>query len=504
MKRKLSILGGIIYWMTIAAAQSDPLANWTQVAPLTAFGGIVFAAGRFFLGGSYGAILTSTNGTDWSPLGSGVTNQFGRIAYGNGRFAAISGSHILTATDVGAWSVQSTFDYVTFSDIAYGNGAFVAVGDAVNVVTSTNGIDWISQSFGSGVVLSRVVYGDGKFVAVGTQFGRFMSQNGFIATSSDGINWVTQATSLAYQFSGVAFGSGEYVATAPGFGFASYVYTSTNGLNWTPTQLPDRIVPNEIAYGGGVFVAGRPSVPGQPDNAPDGFWASPDGTNWTSLSASFSPEVMTGGAYGNGTFVAVGSSKIILASTNNVAWSQVAQLPVPALDDTFTSIVRGGGVWVAAAKGGGVFASHDSEAWSRSAALSFTPAGLAYGLGLFVAVGSNQIATSLDATTWLARDSGLGTNALLRSVAFGNGTFVAVGGAAGQNRILTSADGVTWTSQRPASSNYLSGVTYGNGEFVAVGVTDTETSVDGIHWSAQTDYAGALNSVAYEIGRAHV
>ncbi|AFV77252.1 hypothetical protein Theos_2262 (plasmid) [Thermus oshimai JL-2] len=61
-------------------------------------------------------------------------------------------------------------------------------------------------------------------------------------------------------------------------------------------------------------------------------------------------------------------------------------------------------------------------------------------------------------TTWTWRSGPL------FDVTYGNGLFVAVGGA-----ILTSSDGVTWTRQSSGTSNDLYAVTYGGGLFVAVG-----------------------------------
>jgi len=77
----------------------------------------------------------------------------------------------------------------------------------------------------------------------------------------------------------------------------------------------------------------------------------------------------------------------------------------------------------------------------------------------------------------LARENS-GTSYDLHGIAFGNGTFVAVGGVYGLGTILTSTDGVSWVNR----GNYgLSGVAYGNGKFVAVGYVGTfVTSTDGV------------------------
>ena len=69
--------------------------------------------------------------------------------------------------------------------------------------------------------------------------------------------------------------------------------------------------------------------------------------------------------------------------------------------------------------------------------------------------------------TWTLRVPGINN---LNGVAYGNGTFVAVGS---NGTILTSRDGVSWTVRTSGTANTLYDVTYGNGLFVAVGVYGT-------------------------------
>jgi hypothetical protein len=84
-------------------------------------------------------------------------------------------------------------------------------------------------------------------------------------------------------------------------------------------------------------------------------------------------------------------------------------------------------------------------------------------------------------TTWTSRTS---QGNLLNGVAYGNGTFVAVGR---NGTILTSPDGVGWTQRTSGTSNHLNGVTYGNGLFVAVGERGAIlTSPDGVNWTLRT------------------
>ena len=137
-----------------------------------------------------------------------------------------------------------------------------------------------------------------------------------------------------------------------------------------------------------------------------------------------------------------------------------------------------------------------------------------YGAGLLVALLLTLTAcvpsTSVPSTRGSGGgggDSGVGTTWTLRnlaydlrSVAYGNGTFVAVAVREG-GAILTSPDGVTWT-RRASGGNSLNGVAYGNNTLVAVGDRGTIlTSTDGVNWTARTSGTGyALIGVAYGNG----
>jgi hypothetical protein len=138
--------------------------------------------------------------------------------------------------------------------------------------------------------------------------------------------------------------------------------------------------------------------------------------------------------------------------------------------------------------------------WDGSIAATWTEAtsgdygywkGLAYGGGIFVAVGggigtTDCILTSTDGFTWTLGETGLGYN--WSSVAYGAGVFVAVttGG-----KVATSPDGVIWTEQTAAAALAWTSVCFGNALFVAValGGSDADlvmTSPDGENWTLQT------------------
>lgn len=84
--------------------------------------------------------------------------------------------------------------------------------------------------------------------------------------------------------------------------------------------------------------------------------------------------------------------------------------------------------------------------------------------------------------TWGTGSSG--TTNPFRSLAFGNGRWVAVGNGI----IAESTDGKSWTLTPVSASNYyfLGNVSFGNNTFVAVSELGIQTSTDGISWSQAT------------------
>ena len=122
---------------------------------------------------------------------------------------------------------------------------------------------------------------------------------------------------------------------------------------------------------------------------------------------------------------------------------------------------------------------------------------VAYGNGLYVAVGSNSSsayvgATSPNGVTWTARAVSAG-----ESVAFGNGGFVAVG----TNVAASSPDGVTWTVRTIAAAGWRK-VIYAAGLFVAIATGgQIATSPDGVTWTPRTSGLGNGQALTYGAGK---
>jgi hypothetical protein len=250
--------------------------------------------------------------------------------------------------------------------------------------------------------------------------------------------------------------------------------------DWTwVNPPPEQVHPlNCVAYGTGFFVG----------VIFDMIVTSPDGITWTQRVGSTGSLWTYGGlnavSYGNGLFVAVGGTAV-LTSPDGVTWTQRCSGAALALG----AITRGNGLFVAAGYKT-ILTSPDGLTWTTQE----TPEGIpweeaggaknwlqsvAYGNGTFVAVGDAGIVlSSPDGVAWTQRVSE--TTSSLWGVSYGNGTFV----AAGSGIVLTSPDGATWTQR---TTDHFSGVTYANGSFVAVGGSGmVATSPDGATWTQRT------------------
>src|ERR1041385_6432705 len=184
---------------------------------------------------------------------------------------------------------------------------------------------------------------------------------------------------------------------------------------------------------------------------------SSDGASWIQRSSG----TLSGVAYGNDQFVAVGAYNANPAS-------------------------------------GAIVTSRDGLNWAwQPAGTRVRLNGILYANDEFVAVGSGYsdgihiegvILTSTDGVNWGRRRPGM-TN-LLYAVAYGGGKFVAVGGRQAnttqgwKGRILISTDGINWVEQDFGPDYWLLSIAHGAGQFVAADWAGAVwRSSDGVNWS---------------------
>ena len=131
---------------------------------------------------------------------------------------------------------------------------------------------------------------------------------------------------------------------------------------------------------------------------------------------------------------------------------------------------------------------------------------VAYGNGIFVAANGPFRAYSYNGIDWV---ESIPIGWQIDAITFGNGLFVGVGYAIASGvptaYVFTSTDGLNWTSRTPAAALWWQAITYGNGLYVAVSQTGTGnrvmTSPNGINWTSRTTPMNAdFTGVAYGNG----
>lgn len=125
--------------------------------------------------------------------------------------------------------------------------------------------------------------------------------------------------------------------------------------------------------------------------------------------------------------------------------------------------------------------------------------GIAYGNGLWVAVGLGKALTSSNGITWAERILPV-SDRWWNSVDYGNGLWV----IAGQQAIASSLNGVSWTLRSyPFSYPYFNAVKFADGLWVVAGDTgELMTSTNGTSWTARNSAfdSSSINDVAYGNG----
>ena len=371
------------------------------------------------------------------------------------------------------WTYQpSTFPYpTTWSACAYGNGTYVAVSNngTYPVTYSTDGISWYTQTYGASLQSwVSVAFGNGLFVAV--------ANNGYSMVSPDGINWTFG--SGAPVWTSVTAGNGFFVATATDIG-AAY---SPDGLTWTNSTivLPDSWT--SVTSGNGTFVA----VANNGTTANTMYSA--DGNVWSNVTTGTTSNTWLAVTYGNGTFVATAQSNVMY-SLDGQNWTQGTPL-------NFTSncLTYGNGYFAALSNNSSVpqvaITTDVISPWQYSTVPSASYTGITYGSQGFVGVSPTTFTLSFTPSFWINPTQISNANKLNSSywngLAYGNGTFVAVGNGIIQG---TRNQGNTWNSY--VSSN-VSCITYSRnlGTFVAVSNTFTNgtyISQDGLNWTQNTN-----------------
>jgi hypothetical protein len=314
------------------------------------------------------------------------------------------------------------------------------------------------------------------------------------------------------QLRAVAYGNGTYVmagdyddtSVTPSAGSALFL-TSPDGSTWTAQPAMNNIEIVDIAFGNGLFVAVG-STPGKTHTS-GVVLTSGDGVHWTQQN-SFDIE-FNSVVYGDGTFVLIGYNGNY-TSTDGVNWTPIPKQYAGALYE-YSQLLYTGSVFAdfnetqfASSPNGAVWQTEDMGVIDWSKYLNIFPnigvTGAVYGDSRYMAVGTYYPNTAGENSYPIVITSPDGVqwtmmkaSCQLDKITFGNGAFVATGL---DGSILTSPDGLTWTVQDTGTKAAYGQVSFCNNEFVALGDGGTiSTSPDGAYWTSSSSAYQAVFTV---------
>ena len=251
---------------------------------------------------------------------------------------------------------------------------------------------------------------------------------------------------------------------------------------WTLSHFESDITLRCITYGNGLYVAAG-SIDSGSDHVSSLIMVSQDGFAWDRVGQSLAGIEWQGVAYGQNTFVVVGTQRTILVapSTNATSWTSVrSELE---LYDDLNAVAYGGGLFVAGGYHSALgpqqallVTSPDGITWTPhllDPEYGYLTTALAYGNGAFLALTDHSMLSSTNALDWT--DVGLtGVYDMLRAAAFGPDQAFAVGGFGGgmfappTRVVFRSATGADWFNTVDVSGTPLMGLAYGDGFYASV------------------------------------
>jgi hypothetical protein len=291
---------------------------------------------------------------------------------------------------------------------------------------------------------------------------------------------------------------------------ASVLLTRTNTGTWAATTIADiALGVSDMLFANGKYFI-TTTNPAMPVLVSDNL------TSWSTLGDITVPEVALSAIANNATeYVAAGAK--IIESQDSTSWTVgydlASRLPNNYNDIVYASInnfegyiaVGGGSAVVANANTANPTISNvarivtkgssDGDQWTplTPAISTETLNGVTVGNDLLVVVGNTgTIWYSVNGSNWVAGNiSGSPVTVNIKSVAYGNNIFVAVGDKIGTGSsdpavVLTSTDGASWTQISSASISVenLNNVTFVDGKFYVVGENDTILeSTNGTSWT---------------------
>lgn len=372
------------------------------------------------------------NMLDWYS-GTGLSDDYNSIAYGNGVYVIVGDYASKYSTDGITFTLNTNLPNTNiYNGVAYGNGIFVTTSGRTAYI-STDGITW--DPYESPNIIGPPTFMNGEFFSAGLTY---------TSKSVDGVTWELEAT-LWNNYTDLTLGkdindNDLYIAIG-----TNALMTSSNGITWEP-KITEFYNNNKlIKYGSGIFIAigdiltpvTLPYV-----NKPK---KSIDGETWTNLTIPLLKYKAL--EYFNGSFIATGADingKLnFVTSTDGITWT------------TYTT----------------------TQSFN-------TKTGIIYALGTYYISAGTIIYTSTDLITWV--ETTVVSTSFMTQISYGKDDLnIPIFVGLRYNTINYSYDGFAWTNSK-TTSYYNEDITYNGEMFIVVTVFGILTSLDGKTWSTHT------------------
>ena len=386
----------------------------------------------------------------------------------------------------------------TWGSVHYANGKYVALATGGTATSySTNGTSWTAGGTlpSSGAWIEPVFGGGSGATATATVGG--LNGAGAVLVANLGTANSTGAAGPD-QVASITVVNGGYGYTSP----PTIVFTSATGSNavGVATVLNGSITSVSVepadggSYGSGYLTA--PSVTAVTDRVTvievntsgRGYLTAPTvtlsgGGSTNQATATATLTTSTNGVY-----------TIVVGNSGGSGYTSVPTVTITDTTAAFVTMIPGTTTTAYL-----LASSANSANWTAGGILPATTfADIAYGGGVYVAVGGTASAASTGTPTaaWVARTIPTLGSGSYSAVTYGGNTFVAI--STGNTATAYSTNGTSWTAggALPASTTWTS-IAYGNGRFVALAATGRVAySLDfGATWSAISTSTGTSTSV---------
>ena len=434
---------------------------------------------------------------------------YNSITYGKDIFVAIGNSKALWSADGKTFQYGNNHVTAAGNVIYYANNIFVTVGVG-DVSWSEDGKTFTKGTLQRSGIYNKIYYAHNTFILIGLTY---------LSYSTDGKNFKTSNAPSKF-YNDITYANGVFVVV--GNYFIGY---STDGINFTEcTEYPKGYTYESVIFERGLFIAVGSNIIAYSEDGKTFKKVNkiPEG-NYKSIT------------YGNNLFVAGGDTvaylenyegglafvkgthidnniidKIIYANNAYLAMCmRILYYSMDGINFLKSDIEEPLGIFQCLAYGKGVFvAAGDNEIqYSEDNCVTFKKAvfpengdyfDIKYIEGLFIAVGNNCATYSTDGKTF--------TNAVIPEGVYEkiavkeeqeSKTIVAVGYLGNEGKIAYSTNGISYDAGTIPNGYYID-IVYDNGVFVALGEDIICYSTDGINFTECTEYpTGKFNAIIY-------